>query len=344
MKDRKPTSFDIAYRAGVSQSTVSRALRNSPLVSPETRMKIQAIARELNYRVDKHAASLRLQASRTLALLLFEDPTTDDSLINPFFLSMLGNITRVATRHGYDILLSFQQFSEDWHTEYEVSSRADGIILLGYGDYLSYLTKLDRLSHADAHFVIWGPVSEDQPGCYLGCDNVKGAVDATRHLMELGHRDIAFLGDADPSCPEFLARYRGLTLALRNAGIEPDESLRVDAENLEPEGYRAAGELLSRGRRFTAIFCASDLIAVGAIRACTEAGLRIPQDISVVGFDDIPAASYLTPALTTVHQDTRRSAELLVQSIIQLIHGETVTSRLVAPSLVVRESSGAAPG
>jgi DNA-binding LacI/PurR family transcriptional regulator len=137
MKD-KATSFDIAYLAGVSQSTVSRALRDSPQVNKETREKVQAIARQLNYKVDKNASNLRKQRSSTLALLLFEDPTTDESLINPFFLSMLGSITRACARNGQDLLVSFQQLSDDWHADYEDSKKADGIILLGYGDYVDY--------------------------------------------------------------------------------------------------------------------------------------------------------------------------------------------------------------
>ncbi|MGH7129579.1 MAG: LacI family DNA-binding transcriptional regulator, partial [Planctomycetaceae bacterium] len=157
MKSSKPTSRDIAYEAGVSQATVSRALRNSPLVRAETRQKIVEIAAQLNYRVDKHAAGLRTRQSRTLALLLFEDPTSDDSQINPFFLSMLGNVTRAAADLDYDVLVSFQQLSDHWHARYEASHRADGIILLGYGDYVSYAEKLQALADAEAHFIIWGP-------------------------------------------------------------------------------------------------------------------------------------------------------------------------------------------
>ena len=114
MGSGKTTSFDIAKRAGVSQATVSRALRNSPLVNPETRAKVQRIAREMNYRVDRSAAGLRSQRSNTLALLFFEDPTSDDSQINPFFLTLLGHITRYATKQSYDVLVSFQQLSDDW--------------------------------------------------------------------------------------------------------------------------------------------------------------------------------------------------------------------------------------
>ena len=126
----KATSFDIAYQAGVSQSTVSRALRNSPLVSEATRKKVQQIAKELNYTVDKNASSLRSQTSTTLALLLFEDPTSDDSLVNPFFLSMLGSITKECGRLGYDLLVSFQELNADWNSVFKDSNKADGP---GYG-------------------------------------------------------------------------------------------------------------------------------------------------------------------------------------------------------------------
>src|SRR5690349_3365040 len=149
----KPTSFDIAFLAGVSQPTVSRALRGSPVVSLETRKRIEEIARQLNYRVDKNASNLRSQHSHTLALLLFEDPTLDDSQINPFFLSMLGSITRASARQGYDLLISFQQLSGNFRQDYEDSRKADGIILLGYGDYEEYRPRLDKLVESGTHFV-----------------------------------------------------------------------------------------------------------------------------------------------------------------------------------------------
>ena len=117
MKSARPTSRDIARLAEVSQATVSRALRNSPLVRPETRERIESIARQLSYRTDRRAAGLRTRRSNTLALLLFEE-SSEDGQINPFFLSMLGHITRATARRGLDLLVSFQQLSDDWHTEY----------------------------------------------------------------------------------------------------------------------------------------------------------------------------------------------------------------------------------
>ena len=134
----RPTSFDIAYAAGVSQPTVSRALRGDRSVSEQTRQKIQQIARDLNYTVDKNASSLRSQRSNTIALLFFEDPTPDESMINPFFLAMLGSITRACADRGLDLLISFQRMEDDWHVKYQDSHRADGLILLGYGDYTTY--------------------------------------------------------------------------------------------------------------------------------------------------------------------------------------------------------------
>ena len=132
---RKATSFDIAQLAGVSQPTVSRALRGSPTVSEATRARIQAIARQLNYTVDRAASNLRSGQTRTLALLIFQDPTPDVTVINPFFLAMIGPMIATCAEHGYDLLVSFQQASSDWHADYADGHRADGLILLGYGDY-----------------------------------------------------------------------------------------------------------------------------------------------------------------------------------------------------------------
>jgi DNA-binding LacI/PurR family transcriptional regulator len=337
------TSFDIAFRAGVSQATVSRALRDSPLVSPETRARVQQIARELNYTVDKNASSLRRQRAGTLALLLFEDPTGDESLINPFFMAIIASITRACARHGLDLLMSFQQTSADWHADYQDSHRADGVILLGYGDYLEYRPKLERLVEEGTHFVRWGPAVEDQHGTSICCDNRLGGDLATRHLLDLGRRRIAWIGTATLQCPEFLERYMGHAEALAREGIALQDALRADAsDSTEETGYRAMRGLLDRGAAFDAVFAASDLLAIGAMRALADAGRRVPEDVAVVGFDDIPMASFVRPALSTVMQDTRLAGERLVASLLAQIAGEPVVSEVLPPKLVVRRSCGAA--
>lgn len=335
----KATSLDIAHLAGVSQPTVSRALRGSPVVSEETRRRILAIAEQLHYKVDKNASNLRTQLSGTLALLFFEDPAPDDSAINPFFLSMLGSITRACALHGYDLLISFQQLSEDWHTDYADSKKADGLILLGYGDYLQARTRLERLQQQGTRFVRWGAVLPGQPGVSLGCDNAQGGRDLTTHLLQLGRRRIAFLGHATAHYPEFQERHRGYAEALAAHGLQADPDLQVDAETSEQAGHEAATRLLARGVAFDAVFAASDLIAIGAMQALAEHGLRIPEDVAVGGFDDIPLARFVNPGLTTVQQDTRQAGMLLVEALLQQVHGHMVDSQTMPVRLVVREST-----
>ncbi|GGO63976.1 LacI family DNA-binding transcriptional regulator [Bowmanella pacifica] len=337
----KATSFDIAHLAGVSQSTVSRALRNSPLVNLETREKVQAIAKELNYKVDKNASSLRQKSSRTLALLLFEDPTADDSMINPFFLSMLGSITRATAQEGYDLLVSFQQLSDDWHADYEDTNKADGIILLGYGDYMDYQDKLTKLEQQQTHFVLWGAVDKEHPGISIACDNFQGGYKMTQHLIQKGRKHFAFIGGADSHCPEFFERYRGMCHALSQAGAK-ELPIQIDAITTEESGYQAAILLLNSGQKVDAIVCASDLIAIGVMRALHDQKLSIPQQIAVVGYDNILAASFTNPPLTTVHQNTKLAGEMLVKSLVSLIKGERQQPRLLPAELVIRQSCGAA--
>lgn len=335
----KPTSLDIAYLAGVSQPTVSRALRGSPTVNEATRQRILAIANELNYKVDKHASSLRRQQAYTLALLFFEDPTLDDSLINPFFLSMLGSLTRACGAKGYDLIVSFQEQSSNWHAEFEDSKKADGIILLGYGDFVEYSTRLEQLVAQGTHFVRWGAVQPGQPGISIGCDNQQGGADLTRHLIEQGCTRIGFLGSASEHYPEFLARYSGYGEALQTAGMKIDPTLQVDALTTERAGYEAAHNLLARTRDVDALFCASDLIAIGAMRALQELSIDVPGQIAVAGFDDISAASFTNPSLTTVQQNTKEAATLLVDTLLSLIHNEPVVSRMISAPVVVRQST-----
>jgi DNA-binding LacI/PurR family transcriptional regulator len=335
----KATSFDIAYRAGVSQPTVSRALRGSPTVNEQTRQRILQIAHELNYKVDKNASNLRNQQSGTLALLFFEDPTQDDSLINPFFLSMLGSLTRACAVQGYDLLISFQQLSSNWHVEYEDSKRADGLILLGYGDYLEYVSRLELLVEQGTHFVRWGVVLPGQPGVTIGCDNFQGGCDMTRHLLEQGRRNIAFIGHASEHYPEFLERYKGYSDSLRSAGAPLRPELQIDAFTTERSGYDAVNLLIERGVAFDALFCASDLIAIGAMRALADREIRVPQDVAVAGFDDIPSASFTNPSLTTVQQDTKAAATLLVESLLGLIQDEPVESHIIPAKLAIRQST-----
>ncbi|WP_114521685.1 LacI family DNA-binding transcriptional regulator [Altererythrobacter sp. ZODW24] len=336
----RPTSFDIAYEAGVSQPTVSRALRGDKSVSVATRERIEQIARDLNYTVDKNASSLRSQRSNTLALLFFEDPTPDESGINPFFLAMLGSITRECANRGLDLLISFQKMEDDWHVRYQDSHRADGLILLGYGDYEIYESRLQQLVGQGTHFVRWGSVRDDNVGATVGSDNVGAGRLAGEHLLDLGRSKIAFLGHADDRYPEFADRYRGLCAALESRGLTADAALQKGALTSEEDGEAAVRDLVASGEPFDAVFAASDLIAIGAMRALQAAGKKVPEDVAVVGFDDIPAASVTAPPLTTLMQDVKGAGALLVDALVAQVEGKNDEPATIPAKLVKRASTG----
>ena len=338
MTQRRPTSFDIAALAGVSQPTVSRALSGSSSVSAETRQRVLQAAEQLNYKVDKNASGLRRQQAKTLALLFFEE-SPGAALLNPFYLSLVGPMVRRCAEHGYDLLISIQQLSSDWHVDYEDSRKADGIILLGYGDYLEYRPRLEKLVAKGAHFVRWGSATEGEVGATVACDNEQGGFDATSHLLQQGRRRIAFVGTVDPGYPEFLERWNGYRRALAAARIDVDERLQVDADPSEAAGRRAVERLIAREVDFDAVFAASDISAIGVMHALQAMGRHVPNDVAIVGFDDIPSASLSSPPLTTVAQDPRRASDALVEAIISSIERGTPTNRILPVQLMVRESS-----
>jgi len=339
MTQRRPTSFDIAALAGVSQPTVSRALSGNPSVSEATRARVLAAAEQLNYKVDKNASGLRRRQSRTLAALFFEEWAPGGAEINPFYLSLLGPMVRRCADHGYDLLISFQQLSSNWHLDYEDSHKADGIILLGYGDYTDYRPKLEQLVERGAHFVRWGAATEGQIGTTVSSDNEQGGFDATSHLLLHGRRNIAFIGTAEPGYPEFLERHRGYCRALRAAAITPDDALCINAAPSEESGAEAIEELLKRRVKFDAVFATSDVAAIGAMHALQSHGYHVPKDVAVVGFDDIASASLSTPRLTTVTQDARRAAEMLIDTLIDAVETGESRNSLLPVHLTVRESS-----
>jgi DNA-binding LacI/PurR family transcriptional regulator len=176
-------------------------------------------------------------------------------------------------------------------------------------------------------------------GATVGSDNEQGGFDATEHLLQSGRRAIAFIGTDDPGFQEFHDRWRGYCRALGAAGIEPDERLQVDAEPSEQAGREAAEELLRRGVQFDAVFAACDVAAIGVMHVLQNLGRSIPDEVAIVGFDDIPAASLSSPPLSTVRQDSRKAGETLVEAAVEAVEYGTARSELLPVKLVVRESS-----
>ena len=335
---KRPTSFDIAALAGVSQATVSRALSRTYPVSEEVRKRVFEAAAQLNYTVDINARKLRSKKINTIAVLVSEDLDSDDSRINPFFLPLIGSILDYAGEKGVDVLVSLQKQSGNWGVDYGFSRRADGIIFLGYRDFETYKQKVDVLREVGEPWVVFGPVMSDDPDLFVGSDNEGGAYEAVSHLIKLGRKRIVFLGEASERHSEFFERFRGYQRAHEEAGLAVDPTLAVDCFISREEGAAAVQRLLDQGLEFDAVFAVTDLLAIGAIQTLQKRGLIVPRDVSVMGFDDLWVCTCINPELSTVRQDTTTAAKVLVDTLTALIDGEPVHMTRIPTKLVLRES------
>lgn len=337
---KRPTSFDIAALAGVSQATVSRALSRASSVSEAVRQRVFDAAARLNYTVDINARKLRSKKINTIAVLVSEDLDHSDNRINPFFLPLIGSILDYAAEKGVDVLMSLQKPGADWGADYAFSRRADGIIFLGYRDFDTYQRNVQILKEVGEPWVVFGPVVPDDPNLFIGSDNEGGAHMAAQHLIQLGRRRIVFLGEASERHSEFFERYRGYLRAHDDAGVEPDPKLAIDCFISREEGAAAIDRLLDEGIAFDGVFAVTDLLAIGAIQSLQKRGLNVPKDVSVMGFDDLWACTCTYPSLSTVHQDTTAAAKALVDTLAALIDSEPVERTRLPTRLVIRESCG----
>ncbi|MFQ5855810.1 MAG: LacI family DNA-binding transcriptional regulator [Anaerolineae bacterium] len=337
--DRVRTMADIARLAGVSTSTVSRALDDSPLISPGTKARVQAIARAHNYRAHQGARNLRLKRTQTIAAMIPINPETGRLISDPFYLEILGAIANTLADHGYDLLVSRVQTEDPgWSEHFLRASRADGLIVIGRKVQDQGIAKL---AEEQAPFIVWGPPLPGQAYCSVGSDGVRGAREAVQHLIQLGRQRIAFVG-GDQDETEVHLRYQGYQEALNEAGWPVDPTLVTYALFTSRSGYEAMRRLLDRAPDLDAVFVNSDLMAIGAMEALREASRRVPDDVSVVGYDDIAMAAHCSPPLTTVRQHISRGGELLAQKLLQLIAREPTGSETLSVELVVRGSCGAA--
>lgn len=336
---KRPTSFDIAALAGVSQATVSRALSGSGSVSDDVRQRVLKAATELNYTVDVNARKLRSQKINTIAVLVSEDLDGSDSPINPFFLPLIGHILKYANEKGIDVLVSLQRQSENWGLDYGFSRRADGIIFLGYRDFVIAADKIAALTEMGEPWVVFGAAPKAHNEVFIGSDNFGGAHEAVTHLLNSGRKRIVFLGDASREHNEFYERYQGYIHAHRDLGLEAHMDLRVNRFISRDDGQAGVAKLISDGVHFDAVFAAADLLAMGALQALYNAGKKVPDDVAVIGFDDVWAASCLTPALSTVRQDTEAAAKALVDALIDQMAGLARKSVTIPTRLVLRQTT-----
>jgi len=330
MSDAKPVTMEqIAALAGVSAITVSRALRDSPSVTPATRERIKTLAEAAGYRFNHHARNLRLRRSHMVAVILEMQPDNDRPMTDAYPLQLLGGITQELTSRGYSVLLSAMQSPGEG-----VAASADGVILLGQGANGSAVKTAAAMG---LPMVVWGAEhGRGNAAVVVGGDNAHGGACAAERLIALGRRRLLFLGDVRHA--EIRDRQQGFLKALRKAGLKA-QSLTPAAFTFGAGFTAVQAHLANLGRGGKApdgLFAASDLLAMGAVRAFTDAGLAVPEAVSVIGYDDSPAAQSFAPPLTSVRQDWHHGGVLLARKVLDLIGGQGAASEIMPTELVVR--------
>lgn len=325
---------DVARAAGVSASTVSRALAGSDKISAKTRDRIGELARAHGFKINRTARALRLQRAQAVGLVLPMGHETGQHLSDPFLNTIIGHVADAVTARGYDLLLSrVIPVDDGWLDRIVDSGRVDGVILIGQSDQTAIL---DRVATRFAPLVVWGANDSAHRHLTVGSDNRLGGELAARHLIERGRKRLLFLGN--PQAPEIGQRREGFLDACRDAGI--GDAARTLATHLTiDETYAGLADHLANHPAPDGIVAASDIMAMGAIRALSERRIRVPEDVAVVGYDDVLLAAHTTPALTTIRQQIVQGAALLVELLFRRMAGEDAQSVVLAPELVIRGSA-----
>lgn len=333
-----PTIKDVAERAGVSPSTVSRVIADSPKISEATKRRVRQAMRELHYHPNAIARSLVRQSPRSIGLVLSRSP--EAALLNPFFPEVIRGISSVARSARYNLVLTTSSTPEEERSECLTllrERRVDGVILLAsrWNDPL-----VETLA-ADGHpFVVVGRLPGSESPCWVNNDNVKAAKEATAHLIGLGHKRIAFLGGPGELVVSH-DRLEGYREALKEGGIPFDERLVRETHFSVEEGGAAALDLLRLAPDVTAFVCVDDLLALGVLRAAAQAGRRVPEDLSVVGFNDNPFCAYITPSLTSVRVPIFEMGVEAARLLIDWLAGKRPSGGTLLPAqLIVRDSTG----
>jgi len=338
MNKKRVTSQDVANLAGVSRTTVSFVLNEVKgfNISPETRQKVRAAAESLNYIPDATAQALASRRAKAIGLVMTRSP--HHIATDAFLPQIIGGLMEVIKDNKLRLLIEYVEVEHQDRVYLELAraKHIDGMILLTPRLDDAGLKKLEQV---DIPTVLMGHL-EGTNLHSVDVDNKLAAQQGVQYLLELGHTEIACIANAPPSyaaSPDRVAGYKNSLLA---AGIIPDDEMIRYADFDPQSGYDRMKSLLESGRKFTAVFVASDNVAMGVKAALREAGLRIPEDISLVGFDDIPWAQYADPPLTTVHlqaQEMARTACLVLMDLLQGLEPE-LKQQIIGTHLVVRKS------
>ncbi len=325
---------EFARLVGVAPSTISRALAGNPRVAEATRLKIEGLAREHGFRLNQTARNLRRQKTDTIGVAIPLGHESDQNISDPFFITILSRLMDAMISRGYDILLSrIVPTDDDWLDRLVDSGRIDGVVVIGQSNQIDII---ERAAERFRPLVVWGAPMPGYRQVTVGSDNFAGGKMAAQHLITQGRVKLVFAGN--PYVPEFSERYAGFRAALAESGAA--EAGHVIPAHLTAEvSYSEFCTFLDSKTAFDGIVAASDVIAVSALRALSERGISVPQDVSVVGYDDVMIARYAAPPLTTVRQNIALGANLITERLFQLIAGEPAESIAMMPELIVRETA-----
>ena len=332
---RAVTMADIARLANVSKPTVSRALSNSPLVNEKTRNHVLSVAAEHGYAVNRNAQKLRHKRTNTIAVSMDFRSHRENHISDPFMFDLLAGVSEALGDNNQDLLLCAPNHNDAAAFRQILNERgADGFIILGQGHRESMLKEF---AETGAPIVVWGAAAEDANYCVVGSDNFLGGRLAAEYFLEQGRRRFLFVGDT--SFREMHLRREGLRSTIKAA---PYDTLFDDIE-LHGFSYDAAYDAAIRfldviESRPDAIFTWNDTAAMAFISAFRDAGVDVPGDVSVVGYNDIPAAQYFSPPITTIRQDTQQAGRMLAAKLLRIIEGETPKSALIRTELIRRDS------
>jgi LacI family transcriptional regulator len=333
------TIKDLAKVAGVSITTVSRALNGYSDVSEKTRSRIKKLAQEMSYRPNAQAQSLVLKKTHTIGVIMSEIKSSNAK--DAFAFEVLCGINDRASELNYEILLFSTNPKKQLKKSYSdlcMERNVDGAILRGLRVNDPYLKEVVHQSHFPC-VLIDIPLAGEWVG-HVTTDNVNGAKEAVNHLIQLGHRHIAMINGYDEAAVSH-ERLSGYLLALQGGEIPYDPALVLDGRFSEEGGMEAMNQILDTHPEVTAVFCASDLMALGAMKALEHRGRKIPESMSIVGYDDISIASYCSPGLTTVHQEKYELGYQAAQLLIDMLEGRKVRHKVMLTNqLIVRGSTG----
>lgn len=327
---------ELAKMAGVSAGTVSRALAGKALVNSQTRERIQALAREHGFHPNQMASRLRTGHTGVIGVVFPLGHEKKQSISDPFFITMLGRLGDELMHSGYDLLLSrvIPGERDNWLDRIVDSGMLDGVLLIGQSDQFDVI---ERVAERYLPLVVWGTRREGQVHCAVGSDSLAGGRLAGRQLLARGCRKLAFFGDTRSI--EIEQRFDGARAVLAEAGS--GVSIAAYPTSLTISEMRAMIEdnLDRMDPETDGIFAASDMIAMATLRLLHERGRKVPDDIAVIGFDDLRVAAQTVPQLTTIRQDFDGGARTMVEALRKRIAGEACPSSVMEPELIVRESA-----